>query len=116
MKSTLEKEILHENDHNKQKQVSRTSPGPDEIRSAINMKKGEQMNTSEIFGLVVRCAGLGLALLGIHEVYRALVMVVQAFEGISFVPLLFGIPNLLLGIWFLRGATWLISFCYPQHQ
>ena len=74
------------------------------------------MNTSEIFGLIIRCAGLALTLLGIHEVYRALIMVVQEFSGISFTPLLFGIPNLLLGIWFLRGAPWLMSFSYPQHR
>jgi len=74
------------------------------------------MNASEIFGLIIRCAGLALTLLGIHDVYRALIMVVQAISMTSFIPLLFGIPALLLGIWFLRGAPWLLSFSYPQHK
>jgi hypothetical protein len=43
-------------------------------------------------------------------------MLVQAISVTSFMPLLFGIPNLLLGIWFLRGAPWLMSFSYPQHK
>jgi hypothetical protein len=71
------------------------------------------MNASEIFGLIIRCTGLALSLLGIHEVYRALIMMVQVISMISFMPVLFGIPALLLGIWFLRGAPWLISFSYP---
>ncbi len=73
------------------------------------------MNASEIFGLIIRCTGLALTLLGINDVYRALIMVVQAISMISFMPLLFGIPCLLLGIWFLRGAPWLMSFSYPQN-
>ena len=74
------------------------------------------MNASEIFGIIIRCTGLALTLLGIHEVYRALIMAVQDISMTSFIPLLFGIPNLLLGIWFLRGAPWLMSFSYPQHK
>ena len=74
------------------------------------------MNASEIFGLIIRCTGLALTLLGMHDVYRALIMVVQAISMTSFMPLLFGIPALLLGIWFLRGAPWLMSFSYPQHK
>ena len=74
------------------------------------------MNASEIFGIIIRCTGLALTLLGINDVYRALIMVVQAISMISFMPLLFGIPALLLGIWFLCGAPWLMSFSYPQHK
>ena len=74
------------------------------------------MNASEIFGLIIRSVGLALSLLGIHEVYRAIIMLVQGISLTSFMPLLFGIPNLLIGIWFLRGAPWLMSFSYPEHK
>jgi hypothetical protein len=74
------------------------------------------MNASEIFGLIIRCAGLALTLLGIHDIYRAFIMLVQVISMISFTPLLFGIPALLLGIWFLRGAPQLMSFSYPQNK
>ncbi len=78
------------------------------------------MNTSEIysgiFGLIIRCIGLVLILLGVNHIYRALIMVVQVISLTSLTPLLFGIPILLLGIWFLRGAPQLISFSYPQYK
>ena len=32
------------------------------------------MNASEIFGLIIRCAGLALSLIGINRIYRALIM------------------------------------------
>jgi len=72
------------------------------------------MNTSEIFGLIIRCAGLVLSLLGINDIYRALIMLVQGISMTSFMPFLFGIPCLLIGIWFLRGAPQLMSFSYPH--
>jgi hypothetical protein len=74
------------------------------------------MNASEIFGLIIRCAGLALSLLGIHDIYRAFIMLVQVISMTSFAPLLFGVPALLLGIWFLRGAPRLMSFSYPQYK
>lgn len=79
-------------------------------------KKGEEMSASEIFGLIIRCAGLALSLLGIHEVYRAFIMLVQVISMISLGPMLFGVPALLLGAWFLRGAPQLMSFSYPQSK
>jgi len=76
------------------------------------------MNASEIFpgifGLIIRCAGLSLTLLGINNIYRTLIMVVQVISLRTFTPLLFGVPMLLLGIWFLRGAPQLTSFSYPN--
>jgi hypothetical protein len=74
------------------------------------------MNASEIFGLIIRCIGLGLILMGINHIYRALIMLVQVISITSFTPLLFGIPMLLLGAWFLRGAPQLMSFSYPRHN
>jgi len=73
------------------------------------------MTASEIFGIVIRCTGLALTLLGINDIYRVLIMILQTISATSFVPLLFGIPALLLGIWCLRGAPSLVSFSYPEN-
>jgi hypothetical protein len=73
------------------------------------------MNASEIFGVIIRCAGLALSLLGINDIYRALIMLVQVISITSFMPVLFGIPCLLIGVWFLRGAPLLMPFSYPQN-
>jgi hypothetical protein len=61
------------------------------------------MNVSDIFGLII-------------DIYRALIMLVQVISTTSFAPLLFGIPALLLGVWFLRGAPQLMSFSYPRYK
>lgn len=71
---------------------------------------------SNIFGLIIRCTGLALTLLGISHIYRALIMLVQTISMISFMPVLYGIPCLLIGIWFLRGASQLMSFSYPENK
>jgi len=42
------------------------------------------MNASEIFGLIIRCAGLALSLIGINRIYRALIMAVQVISITSF--------------------------------
>lgn len=72
------------------------------------------MNVSEIFGLIIRCADLALSLLGIFQVYRAFIMLVQVISVTSFMPVLFGIPCLFIGVWFLHGAPQLMSFSYPN--
>jgi hypothetical protein len=74
------------------------------------------MHASEIFGLIIRTIGLALSLLGIHDVYRAFIMLMQVISLTSFGPLLFGVPALLIGFWFLRGAPQLMSFSYPQSK
>ena len=70
----------------------------------------------EIFGLIVRITGLALAVTGIIEIFQDLIMMVGDISIRSFMDLLFSIPVLLLGIWFLRGAPWLLSFSYPQQK
>jgi len=72
------------------------------------------MNISDIFGLIIRCTGLALTLRGIHDVYRAFIIFVQTISLTPLTSLLFGIPILLLGGWFLRGAPQLMSFSYPN--
>jgi len=74
------------------------------------------MKPYEVFGLFIRCVGLVLALAGLHGLYRAVIMLVQNIAAISFMPLIFGIPTLVLGVWFLRGAAWLMLFSYRQGQ
>ncbi len=87
------------------------------------LKKGKEMNASEIiglmseiFGLIIRITGLGLAVSGIIEIFRDLILMLGQISFGSFVELLFGIPALVIGIWFLRGAPWLLSFSYPQQK
>ena len=87
------------------------------------MKKGKEMNTSEIlslipevFGLIIRVTGLGIAVSGIIEIFRNLIVMLGNISFGSFVELLFCIPALIIGIWFLRGAPWLLSFSYPQQK
>jgi hypothetical protein len=78
------------------------------------------MKTSElfpsIFGLIVRCVGLSLALTGLNQIYTVITTILQgSFAGLL-TNFLYGIPLLLLGIWFLSGAKQLVSFSYPEEQ
>jgi len=74
------------------------------------------MKPYEVFGIFIRCVGLVLALAGLHGIYRAIIMLVQDMTIVSFMPLIFGIPTLALGVWLLRGAPWLLFFSYRQAQ
>ena len=74
------------------------------------------MRPYEVFGIFIRCVGLVLALGGLHGLYRAIIMLVQDITIVSFMPLIFGIPTLVLGVWLLRGAPWLMFFSYRQGQ
>ncbi len=70
------------------------------------------MKSSEIFALIVRCMGLALALGGIFQLYQAVIILVQPTIRGALMPLLMGVPTLLIGVWFLSGASGLVSFCY----
>ena len=70
----------------------------------------------EIFGLIIRVTGLALVVSGIINIFQDLIVMLGHISIGSFIELLFGIPALLFGIWFLRGAPWLVSFSYPQHK
>ena len=74
------------------------------------------MNASEIFGIIIRCTGLALTLIGINHIYRAVILFVQVITITSLISLLYGVPALLIGIWFLHGAPQLMSFSYPNVQ
>ncbi len=74
------------------------------------------MKPYEVFGIFIRCVGLVLALVGLHGLYRAVIMLVQNITAVSFMHLIFGIPTLVLGVWLLHGAPWLIFFSYRQGE
>jgi hypothetical protein len=71
---------------------------------------------SEVFGLVVRCIGLLLSFIGLSQLYRAPIMVLQGAFDNALVSLVSAVAVLLLGVWFLRGAPWLMSFSYPSED
>ena len=71
------------------------------------------MKPSELFGVVVRVTGLILSLVGIWQVSIGILNLV--FGGPVILPfLLRGVPMLIIGRWFLRGAPKLITFAYPE--
>ena len=76
------------------------------------------MKPADILGLFVRCVGVLLSIYGVYCLYLlvlALIPGVAAPHGVVFF-LYVGLPCLIVGVWFLRGAKWLISFCYPLDQ
>lgn len=73
------------------------------------------MKPPDALGLVVRCLGLPLSLYGAHHVYRIILRLVGSpIDWASF--FIFGVPSLVVGVWFLRGAPRLISFCYRSGE
>lgn len=68
------------------------------------------MKPSELFGVFVRTMGLFLTLAALLQIFLAILKGPQNVFGM----LLFGVPMLLVGLWFLRGAKALISFAFPQ--
>ena len=74
------------------------------------------MNAKDVFGVVVRTAGLFLLVYGL---WYLLYGVAQA-TGISPIThstvnyFLSGWGSLLVGLYFLRGAPGLLRFCYPD--
>ena len=65
------------------------------------------MKPSEVFGVVVRSAGLFLTVSALGSLITAL-----AAPAI----LLLVIPTLFVGLWFLRGAPVVIHFAYPDRN
>lgn len=74
------------------------------------------MKASEIFGLIIRCAGLALVLAGLRAVYSAILVMSGGGISNSHTLFLYGIPYTLLGIWFLSGAKQLVGFCYSEEN
>ncbi|MGQ0637073.1 MAG: hypothetical protein ACT4QC_20885 [Planctomycetaceae bacterium] len=72
------------------------------------------MNSRDVFGVVIRTVGLLLVLPGTFCVLYALLAIVGGGPPQIIALLLPGVPALLVGIWFLRGAAWLVAFAYPR--
>lgn len=72
------------------------------------------MNASDLFGVIVRTIGLLMLLAALWQISWALLNLVGGGPGNAVALLLSGIPTLLLGWWFLRGARWLVSCAYAK--
>ena len=67
------------------------------------------MAPRDIFGLIVRITGLALAVSGLRAIPR--------LHGVSALyAVLFGIPYILVTVYFLRGAPALMAFSYPGEK
>ena len=77
------------------------------------------MKPPDILGLFIRCVGVPLSLYGVYSLYNLVLALIPGFPAAHSVAsfLYRGLPSLVIGVWFLSGAKWLISFCYPsEHQ
>ena len=70
------------------------------------------MKQSEIFGVIVRAAGLLLLLMAARHLCGAVINL--AFGGSEPAAGFFsGIPEIIVSLWLLRGAKHLVAFAFP---
>ena len=74
------------------------------------------MKASEIFGVAVRVIGLIMSFVGIGQISVAVLYLVGGGPAGKILLLLCGVPFLIIGRWFLRGAPKLIKFAYPEEE
>ena len=74
------------------------------------------MNASDVFGVIVRTIGLLVLLAALWQIAVALLTLVAGGPGNALALLLSGIPALLLGLWLLSGAKFLIAYAYPKKE
>ncbi len=72
------------------------------------------MKPPEVFGIFIRCVGVVIVCFSLSAFSQAVLMLVHNTITGFLTQLLFGILALILGVWFIRGAPWLISFSYRQ--
>jgi len=72
------------------------------------------MKPPEVFGIFIRCLGLVMVCSGLSKLYQAVIMLVHNTITGFLTQLLVSILALIIGVWFIRGAPWLISFSYRQ--
>jgi len=72
------------------------------------------MKDVEIFGIIVRTAGLIVALIALGYLLPAILSLI--FGGPRAFLLFYGIPGLIVGLWLLRGAETIVSFAFPKSR
>ncbi len=72
------------------------------------------MKPSDVFGIVVRTVGLLITLTALWSIGWALLSLAGGGPGNAAGLLIFGIPELLIGLWLLRGAKPLVRFAFPE--
>ena len=76
--------------------------------------------SKEVFCLGVRFLGLALVFQSLRFIHDFATSLIQHFTVDTFVHHfytgLYSVPVALIGIWFLRGAPKLISFCYGNED
>jgi hypothetical protein len=73
------------------------------------------MKPSDVFGIVVRTAGLVITLMGLWRIGYAVLALVGGGPGSAHL-LITGVPELLVGLWLLRGAKPLVQFAFPEER
>ncbi len=74
------------------------------------------MQAVHIFGIIVRAAGLAMLVYAIWNLAYGVTSMLgwpPRRTGYEFGYFLTGGIFLVLGLYFLRGAPWLLRFCYP---
>ncbi len=70
------------------------------------------MKPSDAFGVVIRALGLFLTLYALLQLYLVLTVFLTGVKIL--LPLYKGIPAAVVGLYLLRGAPLVVSFCYPD--
>ena len=74
------------------------------------------MKPSEVFGIVVRTVGLLMTLIAAAQILVGTLHLVLGGPMNPISLLVFAIPALLVGLWFLRGAESLVRFAFPAES
>ena len=74
------------------------------------------MKAAEVFGIVVRTAGLIVVLVALGLILPAVLSLVMGGPGTLIGLLFYGIPALLVGLWLLRGAGPIVSSAFPEDR
>jgi len=74
------------------------------------------MKPSDVFGVVVRTVGLVVTLMGLWRIGYAILDLVGGGPGGAAGLLITGVPELLVGLWLLRGAKPLVQFAFPEER
>lgn len=71
------------------------------------------MTPRETLGVILRSVGLLVSVIAACLVFWASLNVALGGPGFP-VGFVLGVPGLLLGVWFLRGARLIVDFAFPE--